>query len=198
MKYQFPVINNIAEVLPLIADKPEFIVAVKDGGYTVINYVVQTGDTFPPVSSEADAILRECRGIIFDTATGVILRRPLHKFFNCEEREETQLNKIDFSAPHTVLTKMDGSMIVPFEVGAGSKMIRFGTKMGITQVALPVEEFVVDHPEYMKFSTWCIENQISPIYEWCSRKQTIVLDYPEDRLVLLACRHMITGEYLPL
>ncbi len=40
MNYQFPVIKNISQVLPLIAERKEFVVAVKDG-YTVINYVVQ-------------------------------------------------------------------------------------------------------------------------------------------------------------
>ena len=35
----------------------------------------------------------------------------------------------------------------------------------------------------------------TPIFEWCSRKQRIVVDYPEDRLVLIAIRDNITGEY---
>lgn len=39
---------------------------------------------------------------------------------------------------------------------------------------------------------------MTPIFEWCSRKQRIVLDYPEDRLVLTACRENSTGQYVPL
>jgi RNA ligase len=36
----------------------------------------------------------------------------------------------------------------------------------------------------------------TPIFEWCSRQQRIVIDYPEDKLVLLAMRDNFTGEYL--
>ena len=61
MKYEFPHITNISQVLPVIEGLPEFVVAVKDGGYTVINYNVAFDTTFPPITSEADAIRRECR-----------------------------------------------------------------------------------------------------------------------------------------
>jgi RNA ligase len=37
--------------------------------------------------------------------------------------------------------------------------------------------------------------KMTPIFEWCSRKQRIVVDYPEDRLVLIALRGTVTGEY---
>jgi RNA ligase len=36
----------------------------------------------------------------------------------------------------------------------------------------------------------------TPIFEWISKKNRIVIDYPEDRLVLLAIRKNVTGEYL--
>jgi RNA ligase len=38
---------------------------------------------------------------------------------------------------------------------------------------------------------------MTPIFEWCSRKQRIVIDYPVDRLVLTAVRENFTGEYVP-
>jgi RNA ligase len=192
MNYQFPVINNISQVLPLIKDKPEFIVAVKDGGYTVVNYVVQTAETFPPVVTESDAMLRELRGMIFNTATGEVLARRLHKFFNVNERDETQVQKIDFSQPHVILEKLDGSMITPVWTEQG---LRWGTKMGVTQVALPVEEFLVGLPQYEALAHECRESDVTPIFEWTSRKQRIVIDYPEDQLVLIAVRRNSTGKY---
>jgi RNA ligase len=36
-----------------------------------------------------------------------------------------------------------------------------------------------------------------PIFEWCSNQQKIIIDHPEDRLVLLAVRHQAEGHYLP-
>lgn len=193
MKYQFPRITNISQVLPIIKDKPEFIVAVKDAGYSVVNYVVMAADTFPLVTDEDSAILRELRGIKFDTDTGEVICRPFHKFFNVSERPETLISELDLSQPHVILEKLDGSMIVPFKVG---NELHWGTKMGVTDVAIPVLRFVADHPDYIEFAENSIAQGCSPIFEWCSRQQRIVIDYPTDMLVLTASRHIVSGEYL--
>jgi len=128
--YEFPEIYNIKDVLPAIKDRPEFVVAEKEG-YTVVNYNVCFHDTFPDVNGEFKTIgsleernlpqyqakiRRECRGIIFDSKTGDIIRRPYHKFFNVNEREETQENQINLGHPHVIVEKLDGSMIAPFIV----------------------------------------------------------------------------------
>lgn len=193
MFYKFPFIESLNQVREVIKNSPEFAVVDKDGGYTVVNYKVAFEDTFPIVTTESDAIRRECRGLKFNTATGKVIARTLHKFFNVNEREETQINNIDFSQPHTILCKRDGSMITPIPTIAG---IRWGTKMGVTDVALPVEEFIVSHPEYERLASDCIDLNCTLIFEWCSRKQRIVVDYPKDELVLLAIRHNITGNYM--
>ena len=187
MNYEFPYIQNITDVLPAIEGRDEFVVAVKEG-YTVINYNVMMADTF-----DCD-IRRECRGIIFDTESGEILRRPYHKFFNVNEREETQDNVVDLSQSHAILEKLDGSMIAPFMIWPGEMV--WGTKMGATDVAKPVEQFVEDHPNYSQFARFLIRRGYTPIFEWCSRKQRIVLDYKEDQLILTAIRDLTTGRYM--
>ena len=210
MNYEFPYIGGLSDVLPAIEGRDEFVVAEKEG-YTVINYNVMMADTFPDVIVDADpydqasgvyeqrdynaAIRRECRGMIFDSKTGDIIRRPFHKFFNVNERDETQDHVIDLSRPHAILEKLDGSMIAPFIVNG--QMI-WGTKMGATDVAKPVEEFVYAHRNYHHYAWKMIMRGYTPIFEWCSRKQRIVLDYKEDQLILTAVRKMTTGEYVPL
>jgi RNA ligase len=197
MNYQFPLINNISDVLPAIAGRDEFVVAEKEG-YTVINYNVMMADTFPDVEEDEEgwlsvaAVRRECRGIIFDSETGEILRRPFHKFFNVNERDETQDYVVDLSRPHAILEKLDGSMIAPFRV---DRQTIWGTKMGVTDVAKPVEEFVKNHPVYADFALGLLTGECTPIFEWCSRKQRIVLDYKEDRLILTGIRENVSGEY---
>jgi RNA ligase len=186
MNYEFPYIQNITDVLPAIEGRDEFVVAVKEG-YTVINYNVMMADTF-----DCD-IRRECRGIIFDTESGEILRRPYHKFFNVNEREETQDKVVDLSRPHAILEKLDGSMIAPFVV---NDQLIWGTKMGATEVAEPVEDFVLLHENYSQFARFLIRRGYTPIFEWCSRKQRIVLDYKEDQLILTAIRDLTTGRYM--
>ena len=205
MNYEFPYITNISDVLPAIEGRDEFVVAEKEG-YTVINYNVMMSDTFPDVLPAIEnagpfiesmydrtaELRRECRGIIFDSKTGDIIRRPFHKFFNVNEREETQDHVIDLSRPHAILEKLDGSMIAPFIVDG--QMI-WGTKMGATDVAKPVEEFVKNNPQYDDFR-YLIGSGFTPIFEWCSRKQRIVLDYREDQLILTAMRDIKTGKYV--
>ena len=188
MNYEFPTIRNISDVLPAIEGRDEFVVAVKEG-YTVINYNVMMADTFDC------NIRRECRGIIFDTATGDIIRRPFHKFFNVNEREETQDHVVDLSQSHAILEKLDGSMIAPFVV---DDQLIWGTKMGATEVAEPVEDFVLLHENYSQFARFIIRRGYTPIFEWCSRKQRIVLDYKEDQLILTAIRDLTTGRYMSL
>ena len=209
MNYEFPLIRNISDVLPAITGRDEFVVADK-GSYTVINYNVMMADTFPDIEVEEKSIgsgpirelydyerylrsvRRELRGIIFDSNTGNIIRRPFHKFFNVNEREETQDHVIDLSRPHAILEKLDGSIIAPFF--ANGELI-WGTKMGATDVAKPVGDFVDD--DYIDFAVFCISNGMTPIFEWCSRKQRIVLDYgSEDQLILTAVRNMTTGGYI--
>ena len=85
------------------------------------------------------------------------------------------------------------SMIRPVPIG---DTYRLGTKMGITDVAMQAEVWLTSHPNYNKFICECIFNECTPIFEWCSRKQRIVIDYPEDRLVLTAIRNNATGQYL--
>jgi len=188
MNYEFPTIRNISDVLPAIEGRDEFVVAVKEG-YTVINYNVMMADTFDC------NIRRECRGIIFDTATGDIIRRPFHKFFNVNEREETQDHVVDLSQSHAILEKLDGSMIAPFVV---DDQLIWGTKMGATEVAEPVEDFVLLNENYSQFARFIIRRGYTPIFEWCSRKQRIVLDYKEDQLILTAIRDLTTGRYMSL
>lgn len=203
MKYKFPVIEHLDDVRPAIEGRDEFIIAERDWGY-VVNYMVAMADTFPEVKTAGGsaamreretlykAIRRECRGLLFHK-DGTIMARRLHKFFNINERDETRFETVDFDQPHVILEKLDGSMITPVVTDAG---LRWGTKMGITDVSMGAELFVAKHPHYAKLASDLMGRGLTPIFEWCSRKQRIVVDYPEDRLVLIAVRNTVTGEYM--
>lgn len=71
------------------------------------------------------------------------------------------------------------------------------TRMGMTDVAIQADNFVATSPiEYFNFCMEMKEVGYTPIFEWCSIKQRIVLLYKEDQLVLTGCRNNVTGEYL--
>lgn len=193
-------------MLPAIAGRDEFVVADK-GTYTVINYNVMMADTFPTVIQELlDAgheqddyarIRRECRGIIFDSKTGDIIRRPFFKFFNVNEREETQLHNLDFSKEHWVDIKLDGSMIAVF---AHEGNLVWGTKMVAPDFHDMVEKFVESSDvDYAGFCWKSINDGYTPIFEWMHPQKRIVIDYgKEPALTLLAVRHMVTGTFADL
>jgi len=195
MNYTFPDINHIDDVIPHIEDRPEFKVMDK-GWYTVINYMVAFEDTFSLIRHRTHYNMwmrRECRGLIFDSETGNLISRPYHKFFNVGEREETAINKINLYEPHVVLEKLDGSMIRPIPTKEG---FRLATKAGVTDVAMNAEVFIADKSHYATFIKKCIQKGTTPIFEWCSRKNRIVVDYPEDQLILTGMRYNNTGLYV--
>jgi T4 RnlA family RNA ligase len=192
MKYNFPIIKNVDDILPVIENLEEFG-CFDRGGYLIANYVVRFAETFPAVNSVEDAIRRECRGITFDLESGDIIRRPYHKFFNINEIAETQTGLIDTGDSHVILEKMDGSMFAPFLLNGE---ILWGTKMGVTEISEPARVFVRENAGYTKLARTLLHDGFTPIFEWCSRTNRIVIDHPVDRLVLTAVRNMVTGEYM--
>jgi len=193
----FPKIETIDDVLPAVKGRDEFVVAERDWGI-VIDYQVVLPDTF------SSPLLRECRGIKFDL-DGKLLARPYHKFFNLGEKESTQMDVLSkagkFREDFIIMPKLDGSMIHPI---LWDDEVWYCTRMGLTDVAYQAASFVGDKldPEYESkkwYLDFCYDlahRTLTPIFEWCSRKQRIVLDYPRDELVLTAIRVNETGEYL--
>lgn len=189
LHYEFPRITHINDVLPAVEDHPDFVTVKKDG-YTVINYVVMNRDTFDGPDPWVVKLRRECRGLIFDE-DGHLAARRFHKFFNVGEAY-VPIESVDLSKPHRVLEKLDGSMISPVIIGGH---VRWTTRMGITHVAMEAEAWVQQHDAYREFAEDCLNEGLTPIFEWCSRRNKIVLDYPEDRLVLLGVRDIESGIY---
>lgn len=195
MHYNFPIITHIDDVTPHISGRDEFVVADK-GDYIVINYNVGFEDTFDIDADDplAGAMRRECRGLIF-YPDGRLMSRPFHKFFNVGEREETQVHNIDLSQPHVIMEKMDGSMIRPIDVNG---TLRLATKMGVTDTSIAAERFLDTLPirdNLVKLMFNWTHRGLTPIFEFVSPKNRIVVDYDKPNLVLLAVRYNRTGEY---
>jgi RNA ligase len=201
MNYTFPIIRNINDVLPHVEGRAEFVVAEREG-YTVVNYVVAMADTFDMYPAGYDgplstydlggAIRRECRGLIFDRA-GNLMSRPFHKFFNVNEREETQTHAVDMSQPHVIMEKMDGSMIRPILVDGH---LRLATKMGVTSVAMDAEAWLAAQDRRLKeWLRTMVDLGLTPLFEWVSPFNQIVLAYEAADLVYLGTRDNVTGEY---
>lgn len=198
MRYKFPHITNLSQVEEAIKGRDEFVVAEREFGY-VVNYLVNFEDTFPrlntkdPALNELYAIRRECRGIKFDK-DGELLARTLHKFFNMNERPETEQQNVDFEVPYVLLKKLDGSMIHPINY---QNQVALCTKMGLTDFSAQAQKFVENSKiGYTDFCWNLMKEGFTPTFEWCSRQNRIVVDYPTDQLILTAIRNMTTGNYV--
>lgn len=192
LKYDFPVIEHIDDVLPAIADSSEFVVARKED-FTFIQYAVSAPETFGVVGDANAHLRRECRGLTFDR-NGKILSRRFHKFFNIGEREETLPSKIDMTQKHTLMEKLDGSMMTPLIIDGN---VTWATKQGYSEVAQTATKWLNSHTNnYEKLARYMHESSRTPIFEFCAPFNRIVVEYQDPQMVLLAVRHNITGEYL--
>ena len=190
------------EIIRKHSDELNFTIADK-GEYTVIDYILPNPKTFPEVNeNDSQQVqkekldIRNCRGIIFCNVTGKIIRLPLEKFFNLNERQSITLEKL-LHLDGDILEKLDGSMIASFRTHSG-RLIH-GSKMGETPISPFVDAFILDNPHYTKFIEFILNQNKTPIFELLdSANNKIVLDYGSKvRLVLLGVRDMTTGEYFP-
>jgi len=189
LHYDFPENITLDEVKTIVENNPNFILVDK-GSYSVANYIRSGNDVHVPVTDRQSAILRELRGLIICNWSRQVISRRFQKFFNYGEREDVMT--LDLSKPHVILDKLDGSMITPF-MDCGR--IIWGSKMGESDLTKQIDEFIGEDSNYNSLYYYCEHNNLTPIFEWTSRQQRIVVDYPEDKLILIAIRDNTTGKY---
>jgi len=199
----FPTQMTIDMVRESIRGAPEFFEKEVEG-MLFFNYKYCNPRTFPdPESGQDDHqklllhIRRECRGLAFNLSTGKVIARRYHKFFNVDEMEETHQSKIDLKQNYIVLTKWDGTLLSPVITPNGD--IRFATKSGFGDVSNKINERFLSldsKKNYFDFSKFWLEKDYTPIFEWCSPRNVIVLRYEEDQLILTAIRNNNDGNYV--
>ncbi|MCH9806902.1 MAG: hypothetical protein K0U74_04150 [Alphaproteobacteria bacterium] len=174
-------IESIDDVLPFIREDQGIIVSRRPD-HSVIDYVFTKDGTF-----SCDVTL-QCRGLKFD-ASGRIIARPFHKFFNVGEREDP--NHIDWSQDHLVMDKLDGTMVHPAILNGE---LVFMTRMGVTDHAKAAQALASD--QVLQLCREQIEQGRTPLFEYTGPENRIVLDYQEPKLTLLAAREIVSGRYV--
>jgi T4 RnlA family RNA ligase len=214
--YPFPNSLDIKEVENVIKEVNPFVknafYSKKDevNNHLFFNYKFFTPKTFPdPFSTEDEkmsyyySVLRECRGIIFDITTGKPISRSFHKFFNINGPLEETLSKyMDLNDPHVWLEKLDGTMTnaLLFVDENNNETVKFRTKMGTeTTLAKQIEKFISSSElkdNYHKFISKWIKKGYTPIFEFVSPENEIVIKYDSSKLVFLALRNVEDGSYI--
>lgn len=183
-------INDINEFRSKVSHKEEIREMDIGEDCTSFCYMVAAEGTFD------DAWLRECRGIVFNSSLGKVAARPLHKFFNVGEREETRVENLDWSKVVRVMDKRDGSMIHTVWTMNG---LRLKSKKSFeSDVAKAAEDWMHSQPglNVFKFCTRMQALNKTAIFEWTAPDARIVLFYPEAELRVLHVRDDVTGEYM--
>jgi RNA ligase len=136
-------------------------------------------------------LTRECRGVTF--FDGKVAGRPLHKFFNLNERPETQHAAIDWAKAVRVMDKRDGSLI--HTVHAPGSGFWFKSKKSFdSDVALRAAEWSVSRPNLAETCS-ALSADHTLIFEWTAPESRIVIDYAAPELRLLHVRENASGRY---
>ncbi|KAN0040190.1 hypothetical protein ACTA71_012080 [Dictyostelium dimigraforme] len=203
-KDYFPVGLTIGDVRECIKGVSGFRESIRDDTI-VFNYDSLSDESFPDPLSETDPkkqfllrCRRECRGLIFDLKTEKLLSRKLHKFFNINEFKEVKAELIDLNEPYILMDKIDGSLIAPM---LNKGQIYWGSKQGISDLGTMLNDYVtsiesIGTIKYNEFSKKWIQLGYTPLFEYSSSRQQIILYYGEERLRCLAIRNNHTGQYL--
>ncbi len=174
-------IRTIDDVLPHMRDDSGIIVSERPD-HTVIDYVYTTDETF-----DSDMAL-QCRGLKFDAA-GRIIARPFHKFFNLGEREDPF--RIDWARGHHIVEKLDGTMIHAVMLDGD---LLFMTRMGHMQQAKDAMAIASDG--LLALCASQLKLGRTPLFEYTSPENRIVLSYDAPALTLLGIREMVSGRYV--
>lgn len=186
----FPYIENLSQMKSILEAKPELRLIDSGLGTLSVAYNISDRNTFK------DPLACEARGITFDKETGNIIGRPLHKFFNLGEREDTLKNNVNFSDIFSISDKIDGTMISLHRVN-GNLAVKT-KKSFLSNEAKRATQFL-SKPENQNILKFCNElvDEFTPVFEFTDPENTIVISHKKMDVVLLHVRHIKTGSYIP-
>lgn len=183
---QWPVLRHLDDISHRV-DPARGIHVFKQDDILLLRYVTARPDTL-----ETDLDL-ECRSLVFDRESGVLLSRSFHKFFNLGEREGLADLSVDDEIDLSL--KVDGTMLCGFASPGRPDDIRFHTKGGLSEHAARGRALAPD--AVIALTREAIAEGATPIFEWTDPQNRIVIPYERTEFRLLAIRDRTTGVYLP-
>jgi len=136
---------------------------------------------------------RNLRGITFRGDTKELIALPLHKFWNLNENEYTQLDVIKNKKILHVTEKYDGSLVYFFMLGS---RLYCKTKFNSAADQAYWAMNIVECNSTLKNSIIkLIKNNYTPIFELISPRNQVVIPYTEEKLKYICSRSMADGTY---
>lgn len=192
---KIPTYDNCVEILKRANCFYSTIEEIYDTKIEIFNYRMARFEDFCIPYS------RNLRGITFDLNTKKLISLPLIKFFNYGENAYTEDNVLSQNKIVNVREKIDGSMISFFylnNTGHNQKLFaktqntykswQAEKALSIVESNNKLKQFVLDT---------ILEENSTPIFEFVSPNNNIVIYYLEDELIYLGKRNMISGVFIP-
>jgi RNA ligase len=139
-----------------------------------------------------DEVTMQCRGLIFDADSLLVVARPWRKFWNLGDvRFPETLPENLPTTPPTITRKLDGSLGISY-VLAGSQRVATRGSFISDQAAWATEWIQRNHPQIAVPDGW------TALWEIVFDENRIVIRYDWEGLVCLGLVKIDTGEEMPL
>ena len=168
---------------------------------SVFNYrLAQYKDFVTPLENKPDVKAYEMRGLTFVfNEDGSLFRRflLLEKFFNLNQVPESMYSIVKNYKIKFINNKEDGSIASFIKLPNGKVLGK--SKMGFdNEQANGINRIYRTRTDVKKFVDWCLQNEITSIFEYVSPANRIVLRYLDEDLILLRMRDNTTGKHLDI
>lgn len=172
-------------------------------GYSVsiFNYRLASYNNFvTPIETKPQVKAFEMRGLSFVfNKDGSLFKRYLllDKFFNMDQTPCSLYSIVKDFKIKNVYVKEDGS-VASFIMLPDGKVVAKSKASFDSDQAKEIQKIYDSNKKLQKFVTWCLNNDINPVFEYVSPRNRIVIPYKYTDLVLLRVRDNNTGEYLDI
>lgn len=136
---------------------------------------------------------RNLRGITFRKDTQELVALPFHKFFNYKECPFTEESIVREKEIVRIADKSDGSLIIFFMLNG---VLYAKTKMNcFAEQAEWAMDIVHNNRSLKDEIISLIDKGFTPMFEFVSPRNKIVIQYTKEELIYLASRNKIDGNY---
>ena len=168
---------------------------------SIFNYrLAQYKDFVTPLEKRPDVKAYEMRGLTFVfNEDGSLFRRflLLEKFFNINQVPESMYSIVKDYKIKFVNNKEDGSIASFIKLPNGKVLGK--SKMGFdNEQSNGINRIYRTRTDVKTFVDWCLQNEITSIFEYVSPANRIVLRYLDEDLILLRMRDNKTGKHLDI
>jgi len=201
MKYFIPTYEQCREIC--VANDNFIFYETKHviDGYniSIFNYRLAMPPLFyTPVPGRTDLLAHEMRGITFVwNKDGSLFSHFLlmDKFFNLNQSTCSAYNLVKDKKIKEIAYKEDGSILSFIKLPNGKIVAKTKASFDADQ-AVRAQSIFDTNQSINKLVTYCLNNDIVPIFEYVSPTNRVVLKYNKTDLVLTKLRNNLTGKYL--